>query len=324
MTSRDSFAPGGMEGNMNVDEIAVRERLNTAVGTSTPDVVSLVAGGITSGREMRRRRRISQGLAAVAGCAAAVTVLTMVGGVGDLFSSERRAGPSDVVQRVPATPRGFAAAVMSHTDELGTLISAGGFPLDGGDQNSAADPGMRGAILVGLGYKADDGVLTEMQVVASPQAEHWEKVGLCSEPTPGATCTEDTLPDGTPRSVVELSPLAGTDGAGSPEQSMLAVGVIRDDQFVIVIQTVTGSPENGMNADELQEIATDPDVGLSTTAEFNAEGEQIKDFIDSSDGMFGGGSSDSASSSPVEAAPESAVESAPAQPQGSDGGPATD
>jgi hypothetical protein len=312
-----------MEGNMNVDEIAVRERLDTAVGASTPDVVSLVAGGITAGRGMRRRRRVSQGLAAVAGCAAAATVLTMVGGVGDLFSSERKTGPSDVVQRVPATPRGFAAAVMSHTDELGTLISAGGFPLDRGNQ-TAAEPGMRGAMLVGLGYKSDAGVLTEMQVVASPQAEHWEKVGLCSERTPGATCTEDTLPDGTPRAIVELSPMAGTDSAGSPEQSMLAVGVIRDNQFVIVIQTVTGPAQNGMNADALQAIATDPAVGLSTTAELNAEGEQIEEFIDSSAGMFGGGGSDSASESDAESAPESAVESAPAPPQGSGDGSASD
>lgn len=304
MTSTGSFTPGGMEGNMNVDEIAVRERLDAAVGGSTPDVVSLVTGGITAGRGMRRRRRMSQGLAAVAGCAAVATMLTTVGGVGDLFSSEREAGPSEVVQRVPATPRGFAAAVMSHTGELGTLVSVGGFPLDEGRGSSAGDPGMRGAIMVGLGYKSDANVMTEMQVVASPEAEHWEKVGLCSGNMPGATCTEDTLPDGTPRAIVEQSPLAGIDPGGSPEQSLLAVGVIRDGQFVIVIQTVTGPPQNAMDAGDLQVIATDPTVGLSTTAELNAEGEQIDDFIDSSAEMFGGSGSDSADSSAVEVAPE--------------------
>ncbi len=126
----------------------------------------------------------------------------MTGAVGNLFNSQ---GPADrsntVVERVPATPRGLAAAVMAHTSGLGTLVGVGG-----------EKSGHQGALMVEAGYRTSTGIKVDLQIVASPQVQLWNREVTCrSQPT--GTCTRTTLPDGTSRIVLQ------TNGDGSAPTS---------------------------------------------------------------------------------------------------------
>lgn len=283
---------------MDANETLVKGRFDTAVAGISPDVVSLVGGGVAAGRGIRRRRRLAGAGGVAAASALIVGVFTTTGGVDHLFGS-KDSGPADgtVAQLEQATPRGFAAAVMSHTGDVGTLIAVGGYPMDDGPTTDAS---MKGALMLELAYRTSGGVKTDLQVFASPQTDKLPKGGLCSDTGQGDTCTEDTLPDGTTRAVIESTVDVGgvADNSATPSSlaHYLVVGIVRSDQFVVAIETVSDSAATPLSVDELQAIATDPVVGLQTTADLNAQGEDIPDFI-ADPAQLGGGSGSASSSS---------------------------
>jgi hypothetical protein len=269
MSDRFPAGPGGMGDNMDVDETLVKERFDTALGGVSADVVSLVGGGVAAGRGMRRRRRLQGAVGVVAASALVVGALTLSGAVGNLFNSQ---GPADrsrtVVELVPATPRGLAAAVMSHASELGSLIGVGGAPA-----------GRSGALMVEVGYQTSTGSKVDLQVVASPQTRLWAREATCRTQRKG-TCRRTTLADGTSRIVLQSNadgsaPTAAGTFSGA---HVIGVGVLRKDQFVIVLETVVNSASSPLSVAQLQAIATDPVVGVSTTAALNARGKAIPGF----------------------------------------------
>ncbi len=66
----------------------------------------------------------------------------------------------------------------------------------------------------------------------------------------------------------------------SPEAmgATLTVLARREDQIVVVSQRSMGSDDGQLGVDSLTAIATDPTVGMSTTAALNAAGTEIVDF----------------------------------------------
>jgi hypothetical protein len=295
MSDRFPAGPGGVGDNMDVDETLVKERFDTAVSGVSADVVSLVGGGVAAGRGMRRRRRLQGAIGVVAASALVVGALTLTGAVGNLFNSQ---GPADrsntVVERVPATPRGLAAAVMTHTNGLGTLVGVGG-----------ATSGHRGALMVEAGYRTSTGIKVDLQILASPQVQLWARDVTCRS-QPKGTCTRTTLPDGTSRIVLQTSGdgSAPTSGASSAAH-VIGVGILGPDQFVIVIETVVNSATSPLSVAQLQAIATDPAVGVSTSAALNARGKAIPGFknkvplgTSSSSTSSGGGSSGTVTAAP--------------------------
>jgi hypothetical protein len=261
---------------MELDETTLRERLDTAVSGLTPDTVALVGGGHDSGLALRRRRRWQATGSARAGVAlvgAAVYVS------GDIFD-QRATGPADSVQLVPATPRGMAAAVIASAD-LGTPIAAAGAA------QTATDP-----LQVGLGYDVD-GQKVEVAAITSTDLSQWGKSSTCPEAaTPqkeAVSCDDAPLADGTPALRVVMR-YVDSQGAGSTKTGYLAVVAIRRaDQLLAVTEQlrVTGD-DPGYTADSLpipidtlMKVATDPLVGLSTTADLNEAGTKIADFKDS-------------------------------------------
>jgi len=296
MSDRNPAGSGGMGDSVTMDETLVKERFEAAVGGVSPDVVSLVGGGVAAGRGIRRRRRLQGTVGVVAASALIVGALTLTGAVGNLFDSQ---GPADgsktVVELVPATPRGLAAAVMSHASGLGSLIGVGGQP-----------EGRSGALMVEVGYRTSTGTKVDLQVVASPQTRLWAREATCRT-QPKGTCTRTTLPDGTRRIVLQSNadgsaPTASGTFAGS---HVIGVGILRKDQFVIVLETVVGSSSSPLSIAQVQAIATDPVVGISTAAALNARGKTIPGFktkvpivTGSSSSSSGGGSSGPVTSAP--------------------------
>jgi len=59
---------------------------------------------------------------------------------------------------------------------------------------------------------------------------------------------------------------------------VIAVGILRDEAFVVVVETVVNSAQSPLGVGALQEIATDPAVGVSTTSALNAAGLRIEHF----------------------------------------------
>jgi hypothetical protein len=277
MSSFDAGSTSGTGDHMDANEVLVKERFDAAVGGTSPDVVSLVGGGLAAGRGMRRTRRLQGAVGVLAASAVVVGALTATGAIGHLFDSQ---GPASthkgrLVQLEPATPRGLAAAVMAHTSGLGTLIGVGG-TTQGHD---GSETEMRDSITAELGYRTDSGVKVDLQVVASPHVDMWRHSVDCSGQTPG-TCAQTRLPDGT-RRVVLRSDADGKAPSASGVFSgphVIAVGILRDEAFVVVVETVVNSPHSPLGVGALQEIATDPAVGVSTTSALNAAGLRIEHF----------------------------------------------
>ncbi len=117
------------------------------------------------------------------------------------------------------------------------------------------------------------GVKVDLQVVASSRAQVLDSASLCPRPQPeGSTCTDETLPDGTVRTVLRVNP--GNNAAvrrDASDGSLLAVGIVRHDQFVVALATMPHSDRSPLGVDELQAIAGDPAVGIWTTPAFNAK-----------------------------------------------------
>jgi hypothetical protein len=85
---------------------------------------------------------------------------------------------------------------------------------------------------------------------------------------------------------------------------VLAVGILRDDQFVIALETVANSSSTPLTVDDLQAIAVDPAVGIATTPDLNAKGQEIPDF---KNGLLTSSGDSSSSSGSASASPPSAV-----------------
>jgi hypothetical protein len=277
MSGFDAASTGGTGDHMDANEVLVKERFDAAVGGTRPDVVSLVGGGLAAGRGMRRTRRLQGAVGLLAASAVVIGAVTATGVIGHLFDSQ---GPASndkgrLVQLEPATPRGLAAAVMAHTAGLGTLIGVGG-TTQGHD---GSETQMRDSITAELGYRTGSGVKVDLQVVASPHVDMWRRSVDCSGQTPG-TCAQTRLPDGT-RRVVLQSDADGKAPSASGRFSgphVIAVGILRDEAFVVVVETVVNSAQSPLGAGALQEIATDPAVGVSTTSGLNAAGLRIEHF----------------------------------------------
>jgi hypothetical protein len=277
MSSFDAGSTGGTGDHMDANEVLVKERFDAAVGGTSPDVVSLVGGGLAAGRGMRRTRRLQGAVGVLAASALVVGALTATGAIGHLFDSR---GPASndkgrLVQLEPATPRGLAAAVMTHTSGLGTLIGVGG-TTQGHD---GSETQMRDSITAELGYRTGSGVKVDLQVVASPHVDMWRRSVDCSGQTPG-TCAETRLPDGTRRVVLQSDAEGKAPSASGvfTGPHVIAVGILRDDAFVVVVETVVNSAQSPLRAAALQQIATDPAVGLLTTPELNARGQRLEHF----------------------------------------------
>jgi hypothetical protein len=277
MSNFDAAPTNGTGDHMDANEVLVKERFDAAVGGTRPDVVSLVGGGLAAGRGMRRTRRLQGAVGVLAASALIAGALTATGAIGHLFDSQ---GPASnhkgtLVQLEPATPRGLAAAMMAHTSGLGKLIGVGGTT----QAHDGSETQMRDSITAELGYRTGSGVKVDLQVVASPHVDMWRRNVDCSGQAPG-TCAQTRLPDGTRRVVVQ----AETDGkapsasGGFSGPHVIAVGILRDDSFVIVVETVVNSAHSPLDAGALQQIATDPTVGISTTSALNAEGLRIRHF----------------------------------------------
>jgi hypothetical protein len=277
MSSFDAGSTSGTGDHMDANEVLVKERFDAAVGGTSPDVVSLVGGGLAAGRGMRRTRRLQGAVGVLAASAVVVGALTATGAIGHLFDSQ---GPASthkgrLVQLEAATPRGLAAAVMAHTSGLGTLIGVGG-TTQGHD---GSETEMRDSITAELGYRTDSGVKVDLQVVASPHVDMWRRSIDCSIQAPG-TCTQTRLPDGTRRVVIQTEAHGRAPSAPGTFSGphVIAVGILREDAFVIVVETVVNSAQSPLGAGALQQIATDPTVGISTTSALNADGLRIQHF----------------------------------------------
>jgi hypothetical protein len=304
---------------MDANETMLKEHFDAAVGGAQPDVVALVGGGLTAGRGMRRRRRVQGAVGVIAASAVAVGALTVTGAIGNLLDSQGPASTDKgtLVQLEAATPRGLAAAVMSHTSAVGTLVGVGGT----GQGHDGSNAQMRDSITAEVGYRTDGGVKVDLQVVASPHVSTWRRAVDCSTQAPG-TCTRTRLPDGTTRVVVQ----AGVDGKAPGASGafsgphLIVVGILRRESFVVVVETVVNSAQSPLGVTALQTIAADPAVGLSTTPEFNAQGEQLAHFkrslVQTSSSSSGSATAPppSASASPQTSAPPVSSSSSAAPP----------
>jgi hypothetical protein len=277
MNDFNATSTGGTGDSMDANETLVKEHFDAAVGGTQPDVVSLVGGGLAAGRGMRRRRRVQGAVGIVAASAVAVGALTATGAIDDLFNSQGPASPDKgrLVQLEPATPRGLAAAVIAHTSDVGTLIGVGG--MRQGQHGGEAQ--MRDSITAEVGYRTGSGIKIDLQVVASPQVGIWRRNVDCSSQTPG-TCTRTRLPDGTTRVVMQADAngkAPATPGSFSGPH-LIVVGILRQESFVVVVESVVNSAQSPLGVEDLQSIATDPAVGLSTTSALNTQGLSIRHF----------------------------------------------
>jgi hypothetical protein len=270
-------------------ELMLRERFEDAVGSMTPDIGRLVASGTADGRSAVRRRRVLSGIAAAAVAVIAVGSITYATQNDLLGGDDHATNNGQLVELEPATPRGLAAAVLTHTTSLGQPFAVGGETTnDHGTTLSAS-----------VAYKQLDGVGgMELDVYATDQVPR--SLTSCEAgDTPATTsCVEFTLPDGTPAIYVEFGNLPSDNGA---EGFAALVATVRDDEAVAASETVSGSRDLPLDRQDLATIVADPAVGLSTTADFNARGEDIPDFKNG--GLITSTSSGSASAAPPSEAP---------------------
>ncbi|MGH3503302.1 MAG: hypothetical protein ACRDQA_20760, partial [Nocardioidaceae bacterium] len=153
------------------DETLVQDYLEGEATKVAADVTSLVDGAMVTGRAHRRRRRI------VTAVGAAAAVALVAGGVGWglqpgglLSGSVQPADSGTVRDLVPSTPRGLAAAVMTHGTDA-DLITVGGKSAE------------KGALAAVVGYKIG-GRTAELEVVASPNVQEWDQMAPCAHKIP--------------------------------------------------------------------------------------------------------------------------------------------
>jgi hypothetical protein len=250
----------------------LRERFDAAVGTLTPDIGRLVADGTAAGRGAVRRRRA---LGGVAGAAAAVIAVGAVSYAtqNDLLGLKDQ-GPTDnsqIVSLVPATARGLAAAIMAHTESLGTPVAVGG--TEGVDPVVSDRPLLNAQVAYqlesGVGVEVDVYASSDRSVVGSASCEAIDQSSL-------TVCRELTLSDGASALYLEYGD--ASDQADGQQAASAMVLAQRDDQAIGVIETVSGQTTLPVDDQALLDLASDPAVGISTTTALNAAGEDIADF----------------------------------------------
>ena len=250
------------------DEAMLRERFESALADLSPDIVRLVADGAAEGRGLLRRRRIVSGLAAAAVAIVAVGSITYASQSGLLGQGDDHATNNGlVVQLVPATPRGLAAALMSHTEDLGTPFAVGGTKMESD-----------GAELSGqIAYRLSGGAGLELDVYATTDMSAIDETACQAGADPTLTvCRRFALPDGTRAWYVEYATAAS--GSDESQGVVSAVIALREDQAVAVVQTMADTTDFALDQSRLAEIVSDPAIGLSTTEAFNALGDDIPDF----------------------------------------------
>jgi hypothetical protein len=278
-----------MTGTPFDDDLAGAEllsaRFESAVGGMTPDIGRLVADGAAEGRSAVRRRRIVSGIAAAAVAIVAVGSISYAS-QNNLFGkgNDHATNTGELVQLVPATSRGLAAALMSHTDDLhlGTLLAVGG-------TEASSQTTLSGQVAYDLG----GGTGIEIDVYASTDRSALTQNGGdgCTTDQAGLdVCRPFTLPDGTKAWYSEI----GSGRVGTLAR-LAAVVAIRDDQLVAVVETMSGTTDLALDQDAIAAIAADPAIGVSTTASFNEVGQGIPGF---KDGGLITGDSGSATASP--------------------------
>jgi hypothetical protein len=286
-------------------ELMLRERLDAAVSGLSPDIGRLVSDSAAEGRGAVRRRQI------VSGIAAAAVAIVAVGSVSyaaqnDLFGQgdDHATNNNQLEQLVPATPRGLAAAVMAHTDQLGTPLAVGGDDGGVGSQDWQ--------LTAQVAYGPSGGTGVEIDVYATPHLALWP-AAACDDPGSQSAmtlCRTLTLSDGTPAYYLEYG--AGASISGQHPAMAAAMVVKRDDQVVAAIETVDGGTDLPLDQAALAEIVADPAVGINTTAALNTAGEDIPDFK-----VGGLITSDSSSGSGTASAPPPSEASRPDRSRGS-------
>lgn len=194
---------------------------------------------------------------------------------------------------VPATPRGLAAAVMAHTDDLGELIGVGGAVEEAGMVTET--PGMS----VEVAYDLASGGKVDLQVVAArgPIEDTQEIECPTKQTSEISSCETVELADGTRGSYFVYTVSAADDLGGDQATSATALALLRDGDIVVVVQVVAGADGLPLDKQAMIDLLTDPTVGMDTTAALNEAGEQIEGFDDdgslgsSSGSSSGGGSS---------------------------------
>jgi hypothetical protein len=88
-------------------------------------------------------------------------------------------------------------------------------------------------------------------------------------------CRAFNLPDGSRAWYVEYAANQSADS----ESAVSGVVTARDDEVVVVFQTMAGTTDLALSQSELAAIVGDPVIGLSTTPDLNAAGEDIPDFV---------------------------------------------
>jgi hypothetical protein len=283
-------------------ETLLRERFAGAVGDITPDLVGLVAGGTEVGRGLVRRRRMQGGAGLVAAAALVVGSLALVDRT-DLLGSDGPTGQGTVMQYEPATARGLAAAVMTHSDGLGTLIAVGG----GTEQAEVVSDSA--GLSAEVAYTLADGGTVDLQVIATPGPIKSDEDVTCPKTTTPEVedCEPVELADGSYGAFITYR--TGDIGrpAGDQVTAATALALRRGDELVAVIQYVSGTDGLPWGKAALLDLLTDPVVGVSTTAALNDAGEQIAEFHS---GIGSGSSSSSGSGS----APPPVVQEEPTGP----------
>ncbi|MGI8433540.1 MAG: hypothetical protein ACR2LE_02185, partial [Nocardioidaceae bacterium] len=253
-------------------ENSLKTRFNEAVVTAQPHVSSPTRSSSAAGRGRQRRRQVSVGAGIAAVTAMVVGGAAYLGAHGDLLGSPAEpadSGPGVVQLAVEAaTPRGLAAAVMSHIDGPELFGAAGGYITHSGEQVTSPDG--TDTLMVKLGYTFGDESRYIVSGAVSTDPDNMS-VDVCADASAHETCTQHTLSDGTEVGTIQETPTGGN----GPE--VITVVVVRSDQ-VIAITLLPASAPSGqlpLSPAELEAIATDPLVGVQTSAAMNQLGEDI-------------------------------------------------
>lgn len=243
-------------------ETLVRERFEAAVGQVRLDVATLVVAGTATGQRLRSRRRVQQGVAAVAGVAVVATA-GVVGVQGGLFDNGATP-PADgtVTQLVRSNPRALAAAVLTHLPGGAQVVGVAGSNLRGRD--------LQAEIGFEVGSVGVDLVVAALDPKSVGEAS-------CASPPRMSDCTDVTSPDGT-------RVLTGTyrdSGPGNREALTAMVLVVGQSQAVGVLETGIGNSNTvtlPLSGADLRRIAIDPLVGFSTSQQMIDEGAALDHF----------------------------------------------
>ena len=177
--------------------------------------------------------------------------------------------------REPATVKGLVAAVLTHLDPDRVKGKGGGGSEDGGSMSVHIDVEVSGAVVplevVAAAYGGDMGRPSEAE--------------LCPKDPAVLRCTTWAQDDGS--FVVRLTATEDLTGGILDKGLVAYVMHMREDEGVIVMQTVPDRQPDyvdmtrlPLDVTVLEQIATDPLVGTSTSPELNRVGEGLE-------GIFG-------------------------------------